>query len=601
MFATWSPYDDEGYILVSLKGFADGGQLYDVVFSQYGPFFFELWGGLFSLLGIGVSHDAGRTVTLVLWVIASGLTGMVAWRASGSLVIGLAVQLLAFRTLAVLRGEPMHPGGLVCLLGVLLIAAALVVGERRARQGMLLVGALAAALILTKINVGVFALAAVVLVCFSVYPVLSGHEWIRRCVETAFVLTPIVLIGSDFSLGWAREFALHIAIAALAVVLALRTLPPDSDRRADELAWLGAGALGTTVVVCLTAILLGTSPGGLIDGVIVTPLGQPGAFKIPYQLPGFALPLDIAMLALCVACRLALGRGLASRRGFLAARGLVSAGAAVLIALTVASIHFAPNGSGTPTTELAALGVAWIALLARPVAGSLSAFVARLIPAYAVLQALHAYPVAGSQVNFAALFLLLVGALCASGAVRDLQEVIASQSVRRWATAAATAVLSLAALAIADLVIRQDGSAAKNTYDAGVKLDLPGSSQIRLLPDTRAPLREVSAVLSRRCNTFLSLPGLNSFYLWSEEAPPTGNNATAWMTLFDDATQRDIVAASKPRDRLCVLKNRSIAEAWQHGKPLSGNPLVRFMHTEFRPIYRNAGYVVMVREPGVAG
>lgn len=37
-FTTFMIYDDEGYVLLSLKHFTEHGGLYDRVYTQYGPF-----------------------------------------------------------------------------------------------------------------------------------------------------------------------------------------------------------------------------------------------------------------------------------------------------------------------------------------------------------------------------------------------------------------------------------------------------------------------------------------------------------------------------------------------------------------------------------
>ena len=37
MFGVFMFYDDEGYVLISYRNFAEGGALYRDVFSQYGP------------------------------------------------------------------------------------------------------------------------------------------------------------------------------------------------------------------------------------------------------------------------------------------------------------------------------------------------------------------------------------------------------------------------------------------------------------------------------------------------------------------------------------------------------------------------------------
>ena len=44
IFSIFIPWDDEGYMLVSLRAYTAGGVLYRDVFTQYGPFYYELVG-----------------------------------------------------------------------------------------------------------------------------------------------------------------------------------------------------------------------------------------------------------------------------------------------------------------------------------------------------------------------------------------------------------------------------------------------------------------------------------------------------------------------------------------------------------------------------
>src|SRR5450755_2984681 len=66
MFSQFAPYDDEGVFDFSLKLFVAGHPLYNSVFSEYGPFYYELFGGLFALTGHSVTTDAGRLMQLLL-------------------------------------------------------------------------------------------------------------------------------------------------------------------------------------------------------------------------------------------------------------------------------------------------------------------------------------------------------------------------------------------------------------------------------------------------------------------------------------------------------------------------------------------------------
>ena len=68
LFTQFAPYDDEGTVLVTLKAFVHGETLYRDVYTPFGPFYYELFGGLFSLTGQAVTTDASRTIVLVIWV-----------------------------------------------------------------------------------------------------------------------------------------------------------------------------------------------------------------------------------------------------------------------------------------------------------------------------------------------------------------------------------------------------------------------------------------------------------------------------------------------------------------------------------------------------
>ena len=66
-----------------MKSFAEGEILYRDIYSDYGPFFFELFGGLFALTGWAVTNDASRLIVGFLWVASSLLFGLSAQRLTG--------------------------------------------------------------------------------------------------------------------------------------------------------------------------------------------------------------------------------------------------------------------------------------------------------------------------------------------------------------------------------------------------------------------------------------------------------------------------------------------------------------------------------------
>ena len=156
-FTGFQEYDDEGYLLISLREYARGGALYDEVYSQYGPAYFQLVTGLFRVAGLAFAHTQGRAVALALVIATAILCAVATWRLSRSLVIALAAELLVVQALLPSRAEPLHPGALLALLlgGLILVATCLDGPRWRVAAGF--GGVLLATMLLMKVNVGLFA------------------------------------------------------------------------------------------------------------------------------------------------------------------------------------------------------------------------------------------------------------------------------------------------------------------------------------------------------------------------------------------------------------------------------------------------------------
>ena len=90
------------------------------------------------------------------------------------------------------------------------------------------------------------------------------------------------------------------------------------------------------------------------------------------------------------------------------------------------------------------------------------------------------------------------------------------------------------------------------------------------------------------------LPGMNSFYLWSEREPPSFT-ATGWETLFDDGRQSQVVADVRGIPGLCLLRNRALASGWGE----SPGPLTQYLESGFVPVATFGDYELL-RRPGAA-
>jgi len=601
MFSLYATFDDEGGALVPLKEFLAQGNLYDQVYWQYGPLSFEVWGGIFKLLGLTVSHDSGRFVVLTIWLLASGLTGVVAYRATRSVLLAVVTQMLAFRCLITMANEPLHPDSQIALLGVMIAAAVYLALPRRPQLGLALLGALVACLSLEKINVGGFAILSTALALVVTYPALANRRYIRLAAEAAFVGAPTILMGAKFSSSWVVIFAAHVTIAALAVVLVLRTMAPDPDRRLVELRSLAFGFVAASAAVLVAATIIGTSPGGLFRGIITDPLQFPNSFSVPFRFPAGMLVFDALALGVCVlyVTRIRSDRdpGQWWRICFVAA----SIAAGVLIALTVSGFVF-PNAvnKGSGRAELSMLALVWVALIPRPSARKPPGLPLVLLVALALLQTLHAYPVAGSQVRFGAFLLLPVAAICVANGLRELP---AAFPVR------VAPYLRLAALAIplaflvwtTKAVVVDGGDEARGYYDAFSPLKLPGSERIHLPLPTAQTLRQVTRGLRENCRTYFGMPGLDSFYLWARQDPPTSLNVGDWMGLWDSDKQRRALHDITGTPGLCLLRNDALASNYEQDGGFPDRPLYRwFTHAPFEPVARIGDYEILARASGAA-
>lgn len=601
MFLGFASYDDEGYMLIALRSFLEHGHLYDDVFSQYGPFYYELWGGFFELFGIPVDHDGGRTAAIFAWVTASLLFGISTWRMTRSILLGLATQMLVFGAIVTVVNEPMHPGGTICLLLGAIVALSCLVRARPSPLGMAFLGAAVAALILVKVNVGAFALIALALACAVSYPELQRRRWLRPAVEILFVAVPLLLMTSKFGEAWARHYAVHVAVAALTIVVALRARS-NRRRQGEELWWLAGGLLVLGLTACAAILAAGTTPGGLVEGVIAQPLRQSDAFSIQLGLANRTYLFDLIGLAGAFSYwYLGRGRGTGVSPAFASLAAVLSIVVGLEMALSTIGKTALFDLTAFPGYQFAFLAFAWVALIPIPGAEDENTSFARLLlPPLAVLQALHAFPVAGSQIAWSTFLLIPVGALCVANGARGLARTLEGERERRALGAIAVVAATVTMVVLVNIQLRQPLHAYRATYDGSTSLGLPGAEDVRVSPEEAELYGQVTRAIDANCSSLLMLPGMNSFYFWSELEPPTGYNATGWTTLFDDAHQQRVIDETRPLRGLCLLENEGLAAGWSGGEIPNG-PLVRYLRTGFRPIATIGSYRLLRREgPGGA-
>lgn len=589
LHSQWTPYDDEGYLLQSLREFVAGRTLYSDVYSQYGPFYYELFGGFFAATGIEPTNDSGRLIVIVVWVSGATMLGLLAQYVTGRAWIGWVTQAVAI-SLTFLANEPMHPLGLATLLTIAVMALLPWRRDSAADARALGLGAVCAALALVKVNQGLLAVLSIGLAALLVAP--DRHR--KAAATAALVLLPPALMVANLDDGLVIRLALLESAGLAAIAAASWRLRIDHPTGR----WLAAIATGGLVLgaaVCAAILVTGTSPSQLVDGAIVAPSRHPQTTFAPLRLDWLGVGAALAGLALALVAATGLARPSPTLR--VAGRGLAAA------AIAVAAISIQDTSITDTSWEFPVFAaLAWLAV--RPAqtqsdaTDGLPRVAAVLIAATGLLQV---YPIAGTQRMAVAMAMLLVAGVIASDAAQLL-----TAGGRRLpvvavtAGAAAFALCCLAAFGLSHPVQRATGA-----YADKQAIGLHGAEGLRVSRQSARAYRQIAAATSR-CDPLVTYPGMNSFNIWTRKRPPTGMNTTSWMTLLDDDQQQRIVDAIEDKPRLCVLRNGAIESGWLHFSrknpaEIAGRPLVRYLNSApMRDIAlpvqaRRAGYRLLVR------
>jgi hypothetical protein len=603
LFTQFAFYDDEGTLLVTVKAFAHGQVLYRDIYSPYGPFYYDLFGGLFALTGWAVTNDASRLIVSVVWVGSSLLFGLASQRLSGRLILGAAGMVVAFAALGVLAAEPMHPQGLAVLLLAGITLSVVLGPARRAGLAGGFSGALLGALLLTKVNLGTYASVAAVLAAVLTFEPLYRRRWLRWPAIAALLALPLIVMAGDLREQWVRDLIVLEFLSVTAVVIAASSAaPPIGERDAAFSRWLLGAAIGAiaTVVVLLAFLLLtGPDPSEAFDGIVKEGLKLRDVFTIPLTYP--AVAVDWGILAVAAATLVTLLRSKRAQETVWPGLLRLLAGVAIWFTLAGSSpLSFGPTGNRLALP----LALAWVAALAPLGAGepAFRRFARALLPLLAVEQTLQVYPVAGSQIGIASVTFVAVGAICISDGLRQLRTWAAMRGWGAPSFAAATTTAGVALVAILGFHSIA-GSAASNivAYDERQSLPLPGGNLLHLAPPQGKEFAELVELLhEHRCTTFIGFPNLDSLYLFSGIEPPKPNAPGAWPIVLPLDQQQKAVDQMRASPRPCAIRNDGLADgAWLHGTPPDeSDPLVNYIFNDFRTVDTVGEFQFMVAKQG---
>jgi hypothetical protein len=572
MFSQFQFYDDEGFLMAFLKSFIDGTTLYDQASTFYGPFYYLVAKFLYFLADVPISHEASRLATIAFWLGTAALTAGFVYRLTSS----FAWTTIAYLQM-VLHGwglcrEPGHPQTLLIFLGMAVPLASAILGPTRAGSAVL--GVLAACITLTKINLGVYTLIALMVA----YLRLSvPTRWRRGGALTLSVLAaglPFFLMRSHLS-EWALNYAWTSAmtIAACCLTIVGRDVTNRLPRSAVSV--FIASGIATAVVVVSLILLQGTSLQALVTEILLAPTRFPTLFVVAWRVSAVAVGVGVMSLVLAVL----FPRLERARRVALAVFIKLAFGAgATLIPLWDRSVL------------IAIAPLIWVTLISprdEPSRGE-ALFPRAVVCLVAAWYLLIAYPVAGSQQDWATMLLIPAAILnlVDAGSVLALWVRPGIRAATQ-ATLLTTVVLAYSAIFYPARLL--------DKYSELSPLDFDGATRIRLDAQQVRVYQDLVKSIGDNCETFATVPNFMSLYFWTRQAPPDGFNR-AWITLIDHGTQRRLVGNLAANPSACVVYNHRAVDTWASRSGINAGPLISYIRESFGTVRTIGDYELMVRK-----
>lgn len=578
LFSAFQEYDDAGYVLNSIKAFVEHGGLYRDVYSQYGPFCYALY-YVAHLVGLPINHDVGFLFRLVEWSGAALFSARLVWKGTQSLACAVACLSGVFVYLWMMIGEPIHPGGTIAFLTAVLAGLGYdALRSERLSRWSVMTGAGVAALALTKINIGIFALMA----AGSVWLLFHQSDRLRKfapwLVAICLAVAPFGLMHTLLGTRWVEMFAMLFALSAIPAAGAAAREPAGKFGASHAGAALLAG-ISVVAVVFAIVMVRGSSLGDLLQGMVLRPLQQPGQFTAAFKWHAWTLPVAIISFGFFVFAFL-FGRRTSRQRWvdlgvsilrLVAVSGLV---AALLKFPWLSPSHLVMSFFG-PCLWL----FVWPLGNERPEKTMARSWVGFLL----LGQWLHAYPVPGSQISWGTFLVVPLGVLGAWEAVGLLTSQRRSERLGQ----SLPADLSAEGAAKAEPRLSEDallcqergnpkwlrhGRMAANLGLVGLSvflglqiakiggryfesrsLGLPGAEMLRLPDGTTSKYRIMCLNAVAHSDMLFSLPGMFSYNVWTGVPTPTLSSVTHWYEMLTVDEQAAIQQSLETHERSCVI------------------------------------------------
>jgi hypothetical protein len=585
VFTGFSNWDDEGSMMISVKQYLSGLKLYDQVWSGYGPIYYLYNWLLRSITATPVTHDIVRMSSLLPWLLTSLVCAWIVLRLTTSLVLASVAHFLTLYSLRFFANEPGHPQEICILLLVCLVASGELVELRWRLIGEILLGALPAALLLTKVNLGIFAILATGLALC----VHARRNWLSRaaaaCFFAASMFLPFALMKHQLGDPAARVYCIVEIASVAALGLALLGASRSTSLTFKNCRIVAISFVLTFAAIVLTLLAQGSSLEGMLYSLLLLHLkvSGMGLWYIPAHLSPIWLPWAFSGMSVAGWFTFSMKSGMTQRTEVLVPIKLI-------FGLGVFASLLSDNGSHL---FLFAAPFCWLLLYPRSEDGPSSLpFLRTLLCTTAVIQTLYAYPVAGSQILFIQTLLIVVAAVCISDFVSwfntKYAEGVWGDGLLRFSAAFFLILVTIGYVHMSYSQYKQ--------YESLSALNLAGAERIHLPKQQARDYQWLTQSAIDYCDVLVGLPNLLSLNLWATVEPPARMNSDAWILVLTDREQMEIVSELSTRPRACAIYNPDVLIIWNRNHlDLSRLPLVRYIRDNFRPIGSMDNYFFLVR------
>jgi len=541
LFTTFVFWDDEGYFLLAYRDFLMGRTPYDDIYSVYGPYTF-LSAGLFTAFDASnVTHDVLRWITLPVWLAIAILFAGLVWRWTGQFAVCIAVVLLTGLRLNGIAKAVGHPQlWIIAALTMLLwVGARWLSGVRHVRRAFW-AGLITGVILLFKINIGLF-----ILIAFALAVTLQLQD--GRLRTLSFLISvlvasclPAFMILNVAEAASEKLFVLVYVVSLVAIIFMASYQPRPDLVLPAALFWLSAGLILAISVGIGGVLATGTTPHGLVDGLILGPRLLSRMYHNPFLDAGRRSSLLLCAFAAASANVVMIIRRVEFSQKTIALAGVKTLAGAVLLLSLWYDHRLALSGS---------LLFLWLLVFDVSQMEPVAYLERTLLALLSVLCSLQLFPMAGEQVDWATLMPIMAAAVLFADGTHTLSKQTVPLGVRYPIISPSTLGLLLAGSLLASSAI--NAGRMWNRWRSLHAVDLPGTSWLRLPSEDTTRLSYMTNQIAANCRTVLSVPGLYSFSLWSGVPPMEQRRIPSWPFMWgNDVLENEL---RNPQQGGCVL------------------------------------------------